>query len=285
MRNPLRNRLAIVAACAALVLVVPPPAPAGAAPGVYVALGDSYTAGPFIPKPAGAPAGCLRSDHAYPRVLAGALRMPLRGASCSGATISKLTRSQEVIGGTNPPQLKRLSGDVSLVTLQIGGNDVDFIEILLRCVTVLPFGSPCRDRYVRNGIDQISNRIAATGPRIATAIEAIHERAPRARVVVLGYPAILPDTGRGCWPLVPFAWDDVPYLRARHKQLNSMLAAQAAAHRARYVDLYGPSVGHDACAPRTTRWVEPIAPGNPAAPLHPNAGGMRAMAQVIARSS
>jgi mannose-6-phosphate isomerase-like protein (cupin superfamily) len=36
-----------------------------------------------------------------------------------------------------------------------------------------------------------------------------------AEVLVVGYPAIVPHTGSGCWPSLPLAWQDVPYLRAR----------------------------------------------------------------------
>src|SRR5215831_3912374 len=100
------------------------PLPANAATPVYVALGDSYTAGPFIPNQLADPIGCLRSDHNYPHRLAFAIGIALRDASCSGATLSKLSRSQGVVGGTNPPQLSRLSADTTLVTLQMGGNDV-----------------------------------------------------------------------------------------------------------------------------------------------------------------
>jgi lysophospholipase L1-like esterase len=257
------------------------PLAANAATPVYVALGDSYTAGPFIPNQLADPIGCLRSDHNYPHRLATAIGIALRDASCSGATLSKLSRSQSVVGGTNPPQLSRLSGDTTLVTLQMGGNDIGFTAILLHCIAMLPFGTPCRDHYVRNGVDAISNKIAATAPRVDAALESIHARAPHARVLVLGYPAILPDSGVGCWPAMPFAWNDVPYLRARAKQLNAMLAAAAARHRATYVDVYGPSIGHDACASRSARWIEPFAPATLAAPVHPNAGGMNSIAHYV----
>lgn len=36
-----------------------------------------------------------------------------------------------------------------------------------------------------------------------------------------------------------------------------------------------------ACKNRTTRWIEPIVPGNPAAPVHPNAAGEAAMAAAV----
>ena len=47
---------------------------------------------------------------------------------------------------------------------------------------------------------------------------------PSARVLVVGYPAIVPNSGDGCWPVVPFAYGDVPYLRGVELELNAMLA-------------------------------------------------------------
>jgi lysophospholipase L1-like esterase len=116
---------------------------------------------------------------------------------------------------------------------------------------------------------------------VAAALQAIHARAPQARVLVIGYAAILPHTGYGCWPQVAIAWADVPYLRATHEALNTMLREQAAANGASYVDTYGASVGRDACRSTTVRWVEPTVPVNPAAPLHPNARGMRGVAATV----
>jgi hypothetical protein len=60
-----------------------------------------------------------------------------------------------------------------------------------------------------------------------------------------------------------------------------MLANQAAAAGATYVDVYGPSVGHDACQLPGIRWIEPLVPLSPAAPVHPNALGMQATAAVL----
>jgi hypothetical protein len=80
---------------------------------------------------------------------------------------------------------------------------------------------------------------------------------------------------------MPIAPADVPYLRAKEKQLNGMLASQAASHAATYVDTYTPSIGRDACQLPTVRWVEPLVPVNPAAPVHPNARGEQGMAAAV----
>jgi lysophospholipase L1-like esterase len=248
----------------------------------YVALGDSYTAGPVIPTPLPDPLGCLRSDHNYPHLVALALQVPtFRDASCSGATTAHMTAPQNVTPGPNPPQFDRLDVNTQLVTVQIGGNDVGFTDILIHCFTANPNGTPCQDQYVQGGNDQISNRIVATAPKVAAVLQGIHTHSPQAQVQVVAYLAILPESGSGCFPQMPIAYADVPYLRAKEKELNAMLAQQAAANNATYVDAYTPSIGHDACQPPCRRWVEPLAPASPAAPVHPNATGMLGTAATI----
>ena len=274
---------AIVVGGSLLAVAAPaPPAAASVPAAPYVALGDSYTAGPWIPKQLPDPAGCQRSDHNYPHVVAPALGLGLRDVSCSGAGTTHMTRPQDVSRGPNPPQLDALGAETRVVTLGIGGNDIGFGSLVTTCVVVVPWGTPCQDRYVVNGVDEISRRIAETAPRIATVLDDIHRRSPSATVFVVGYPTILPDAGFGCWPVLPFAPSDVPWLRAKHRELNAMLAAQAAADGSVYVDVYTPSIGHDACALPLHRWVEPVVPLSPAAPVHPNARGMEGMAAEVA---
>lgn len=250
--------------------------------GRYVALGDSYTAGPLIPNQSLNPLGCLRSDQNYPREVHRALRFTsFADVSCSGADTGDMTQPQNVAPGPNPPQFNALTADTTVVTLGIGGNDIGFSSVIESCATLSPFGSPCRNRYVVGGVDQLAQRIQQTAPAVAAAIQGIHQRSPGATVFVVGYPTILPDTGIGCWPSLPIAWNDVSYLRNTHKALNATLSQQAAANGAVYVDVYTPSIGRDACRGSGTRWVEPLVPGNAAAPVHPNARGMDGMAAVV----
>jgi hypothetical protein len=258
-------------------------APAQAPPTSYVALGDSFTSGPLIPNQSLEPLGCLRSDHNYPHLVAPATgTQAFRDVSCAGADTDNFYSEHGVWPGPpNPPQLNALDTNTRVVTVGMGGNDIDFGGIVENCVSALPFGSPCRDKYVVGGVDQLSGRITATAPKIAAGIDAIRARSPLAKILIVGYPAIVPNSGSGCWPSLPMAWADVPYLRAKTKELNGMIAAQAAAHGAQFVDLYGPSIGKDACASSSVRWVEPLIPANWGAPFHPNDRGHRGMATVI----
>lgn len=283
MRRP---RLVLLAALALLGSFTASAAPAGAAePARYVALGDSYVAGPLIPVQTGLPPGCLRSTRNYPSVVADAIGAgTLVDASCSGATTADLTAPQEVLGGQNPPQLEALTAGTDLVTMSMGGNDIGFAEIIQECTTrspLDPHGAACEAYYTRTGTDELAERIAATAPKIAAGLAGIAERSPQARVLLVGYPAIVPDSGPGCFPVVPFSAGDVAYLRKIGKALNAMVAAEADAADVEFVDTYTPSIGRDVCAPPGVRWVEGLVPVEPAAPVHPNARGMAGMAAAV----
>ncbi|MFJ5973214.1 SGNH/GDSL hydrolase family protein [Streptomyces sp. NPDC093060] len=245
----------------------------------YVSLGDSYTSGPAIPHQTDA--NCARSDHNYPSLVAAQREATVfKDVSCAGATTNEMWKPQ----GTNAPQLDALGRDTDLVTVQIGGNDVGFGSIIGTCARLGaqdPTGNPCERSYKAGGYDQLALTVLETAPKIDRVLRAVHARAPHARVVLVGYPDLLPDDGSGCFPSVPFAQGDFPYLRDTEKRLNLMLRLVAAWNRAEYVDTYGPTVGHDMCKAPADRWIEPLQPASPAAPAHPNAKGEAAMAQAV----
>ena len=273
-----RIRVLVVLASIAGALTV---GAAGATAANWAGLGDSYAAGPLIPNQQLNPLGCLRSDHNFAHLAAAALGRSLADVSCSGAKTDDMTAPQNVTPGPNPPQFNALTSTTQIVTLQIGGNDIGFTSIIQNCASATPFGHPCRDKYLVNGHDTLAERIAATAPKVAAVLQGIHARSPDADVFVVNYAAILPETGIGCWPQVPIAWADVAYLRGVAKALNAMLAQQAAGNGAEIVDDYTASIGRDACKSSSTRWVEPLIPGNLAAPFHPNARGEAGIAAVV----
>ncbi|MEU1889518.1 SGNH/GDSL hydrolase family protein [Micromonospora rifamycinica] len=275
---------ALVAATAGVLSTVAVPAHAAVPTGRYVALGDSYTSGPLIPTQVDR--NCLRSNRNYPSlVAASAGSSSFVDVSCSGATTDDiLSAGSRSSGAALPPQLSAVTADTALVTVQIGGNDIGFSSIIGDCAQASfssPLGSPCKNLYTAGGTDQLRARITATAPKVAAVLQAVRQAAPTARIVVLGYPAIVPDSGYGCWPVVPIAYQDVPYLRGVATSLNTMLAGAAAANGAGYADVYTPSIGRDTCKSSGTRWVEGLLPENPAAPFHPNARGEQGMATAL----
>ena len=278
---------ALPAAAAPAVPAADPDRPPSTPIQSFVALGDSYASGRLIPPMTSDPAGCERSGRNYPSFVAETLGIEdFRDVSCAGATTTEqFTTPQPVPGGVNPPQFDALTPDTELVTLTIGGFDIGFDEILRECSTrspQQPTGSACRDFYDRDGGDEITRRIKATAPDIDAALAGIGERSPDARVLVVGYPTLLPDRGAGCFPELPLSPRDVAYLRGVEKQLNAMLEDRAKAAGVEYVDTYTPSIGHDLCQPPGFRWIEGFAPVSPAAPVTPNALGMAQVARIVA---
>jgi len=272
---------ALLAAIAAAVVLVTSAAAASAAPR-YVALGDSYAAGPVIPVQL-PPFGCLKSSNNYGHLVQLQTPFPeFADPTCSGAKTDHMTQTQNVDPGPNPPQFDSLTADTSAVTVTIGGNDIGFSSIAEDCFVAQPSnGSPCKDKYTAGGQDEISRRIDETAPKVAAVLQGITARSPQSTTYVVNYSAILPHKGPGCYPQMPVAEGDVPWLRSKQEELNGMLATQAAANGARVVDVYAASRGHDACALPGFRWVEPVTPASPAAPVHPNLIGMQAMANLI----
>ena len=250
----------------------------------YVALGDSYTSSPSTGPSAGSPPGCQRSTNDYPHVVAATISAQLADASCSGAVTADLTTAQATSTGTNPPQTDALSGDTRLVSVQFGGNDIGFSEIVRACISTAAAGTPCRDRYTAGGTDRLRARIDALGPALAGGLALVRRRAPQARVLVVGYPTLLPVDGPGCFPELPYTPGDVVYLRGVIAALDAEIADRAQRAGATYVDTATPTAGHDMCQVPGVRWIEGLLPQAPAAPVHPNALGQEAVARAVVDS-
>jgi lysophospholipase L1-like esterase len=243
----------------------------------YVALGDSYASGTGLNDQQDSQ--CARSIRSYPALLAQVNKSSFKNATCTGAT----TRSIWNHEGSKPPQANSLSADTTLVTLTIGGNDIGFTEIIATCMSRAAKdrnGNPCQNHYG----DQLRQRIEKLSPRIGAVLQDIKRRSPRARVVVVGYPSLLPANGAACkWESVPFAKGDIPYLDRTVFQLNEMLRQQAAWNSTTYVDLYTATRGKDMCQPAGSRFIEPVMPFG-ALSAHPNGTGHLLMTAQIRRS-
>jgi lysophospholipase L1-like esterase len=276
-----------VVATALVAILAAPAAAADRSGQTYVALGDSFTAGSgVLPVTARfTPLGCFQSAANYPHLLQQRYRFGrFVDASCGAAKTGDMEGSQQMTVGANPPQFNRLAGGADVVTLGIGGNDMGFGDIILNCPSPVPWGSRCRNRFVRGGVDTLRQRIREIEPRVVRVLDGIRARAPRAAVYVVGYPRIIPMSGIGCWPQLPLAKGDASYLDGIERELNAMLARAAASRGARYVDTYTPSRSADACKPPGLRWVEPALAIGTFVPVHPNNIGELGMASAVARA-
>ena len=277
-RRPAHIRRLLISALGAIVLALAAPlAQAAASPLRYVALGDSYSAASgVLPPDLLAPPECLRSVRNYPHVIAADTGAQLKDVTCGAAETSHFFESQ--YPGV-APQLNALKPDTQLVTMTIGGNDSGvFIDTILACgsagLSTLGQGSPCKDRYGSSFEDTINT---VTYPSLVKTINAVHVKAPAARVAILGYPWIMPASG-GCFTKMPIAQGDVPYVRGIQATLNDAVRGAAAATGSTYVNFSTVSNGHDACQPPGVRWIEPVLQGTNPVIVHPNALGESEMA-------
>lgn len=191
----------IVAACfmACLSLIVVPSAHAATN---YVALGDSYAAGFGADTnqyqgehmsqydPATVIPGqneCYRAfNNAYAPKVAAANGYALTFAACQGAvTADILTNSQFP---AQAPQINNVTADTNLVSLQIGGNDAKFSDIVLCVVSSeCTANSPAYTEAMNVLQTQLPSRLDAV-------YAAIESRAPSAQILTIDYAPILPQT-------------------------------------------------------------------------------------------
>lgn len=248
----------------------------------YVALGDSYSAASgVLPLDPEAPVQCLRSTANYPHVIAGQIGADLTDVTCGAAETGDFFEEQ--YPGVSP-QLDSLTADTDLVTMTIGGNDSGvFINAILSCgalgLASLGQGSPCTDAFGTRFEDTIRN---STYPSLVNALKAVHDKAPAATVAILGYPWIMPEAD-GCYPAMPVAKGDVPYVRSLQATLNDAVRRAATETGTTYVNMNGVSSGHDACQASGTRWIEPVLTGSNPVIVHPNALGEQEMAKETIR--
>ncbi|MET0474158.1 MAG: SGNH/GDSL hydrolase family protein [Mycobacterium sp.] len=260
---------------------VPANDPAPATGPRYVAMGDSAAAAPLVPDQA-APPGCFKSTNDYPSVLARRIRASaFTDATCSGAKTEDLvSRAQSTRTGPVPPQLDAVAADTQLVTITIGGNDVDLFTNALKCRRTTLDEPACSTGFLVDGVDAISRSIDQEAGEWSALVAAVRSKSPDARVILVGYGTyVRPE---GCFPAQPVNPVDAAYFQAKLGELDDRLKQVAAEQGVEFFDTRPLSVGHDICAAPEERYVEGFVTDRPAAPLHPNGTGAAALGSALA---
>ncbi|MBW4716331.1 SGNH/GDSL hydrolase family protein [Saccharothrix obliqua] len=250
--RPIRTLLsAALAAAAALLVVTPAQAQAGAH---YVALGDSYSSGTGTGSYYSDSGSCKRSKYAYPALWAAA-KAPasFKFVACSGA------RTADVVNN----QLSALSATTTLASISIGGNDAGFTDVISTCT----FGS---DQSCLSRVDQAKSFAVNTLPGLLDNVYArIRDRAPAAKVVVLGYPRLYKVPG-SC--SVGLSDTKRAAINGAADTLHSVVSARAAAKSFTYRDLRSSFSGHEICS--ADWWLNSLSwPVEES--YHPNRDGQR----------
>lgn len=266
------------------------PAPTGR----YVALGDSYSSGdgntPYEPE--NPERGCHRSSaDAYPDFLAKDLDLKessyaFNFVACSGNTTGEVRSSQ----------LSALGPQTKLVTISVGGDDIDSLGVVTACVKFSifhPFTSEScsSNASVPPEVRNAKHNIQALRGALETEYREIESRAPNAagHIYVLGYPYLLPPASQithGCSLLNE---KSTIWLSEREVELDGVVAAAVKATGLKYVNPNASGKaysfeGHGICQSSSQSWFHLITIHNLVAstPLHPNQEGQRRLAEAFA---
>ncbi len=204
---------------------------------------------------------CLRSRRSYVHRLGRAVSS---FRACAGATTGS------VLSG----QLGSFPSDTRLVTISIGGNDAGFVNVIQTCL--LGARSACDAR-----VSQAERFVRRSLPgRLRRVYDAIRRGAPRATVLVAGYPRLF---ARRPWCGRIGAVDEREQRRLNEASnlLARTIAAAVRRHRGfRFADMRTAFNGGGVCS-RSPR-INGVN-GSAVSAFHPNAAGYGTYARAIKR--
>lgn len=244
--------------------------------GRYVAIGDSFSAGPGI-SPVDQDSGfCLRSNANFPSLVAEQLSAQLVDVTCSGASTITVSQGADGASGTVEPQIDAVTPDTDVVTIGLGGNDGGLFGTLIR--SCRQAAAACQ-QFVSG---QARAVLASTTDSLARLLRAVTSRAPDATVALVGYPRLAPATGTCAEAGIEASAQDA--VRTAEVLLDDALRAAADAEGVSFVSLREASKGHDTCAGAAAWTNGATASDGDGIIFHPRAQGMRAIADVVARA-
>jgi lysophospholipase L1-like esterase len=111
-------------------------------------------------------------------------------------------------------------------------------------------------------------------------IEAIRAKAPKAVIVMVTYPRVVPPTAERC-AAVGLADADADYFAALGLRLEAAMTGAAHAKGALVADAFALGAGHGPCADDADRWVNGARAQASGVSFHPTAKGHEEMARLV----
>lgn len=261
----MRRRLALLAsATLALLMSLTLSAQAASRPSAapaYTALGDSYSSGLGARVYYRDGTACYRSPKTYGALLAVDYDLSVTLVACSGAQTADVVRDQ----------LTSLNPSTRYVTMTIGGNDVGFSSALTICALPGWLGN-CRHQ-VDAGLAVLRRDLP---DRLDRLLGSIRSRAPRARVVVAGYPHLF--NGTDCNAGTFFSRHDEDRINRATDELDALIESRTKAAGFTFVPVVDTFDGHAVCD--RAEWINglsfPVIDS-----FHPNTAGYRAYARLV----
>ncbi|MEU8542884.1 SGNH/GDSL hydrolase family protein [Streptomyces sp. NPDC048717] len=219
----------------------------------YVALGDSYSSGVGAGSYDSASGDCKRSANAYPMLWkASHATTSFAFNACSGAVTTDVTNNQ----------LGSLNSSTTLVSITIGGNDAGFSDVMTTCI--LQSDATCVSR-----VNQAKSYVDTTLPaRLDAVYTAIRNKAPNAKVVVLGYPRFYMLNGT-C--IAGLSETERSAINGASDYLNAAISKRAANKGFTFSSVTSTFSGHEICS--GSAWLHSVNWLNIGESYHPTAAG------------
>lgn len=243
----------------------------------YVAMGSSFAAGPRITTSADTPPNrCSRSQDNYAHQLARKRGLDLTDVSCGGATTAHL------LGPWNElkPQLDAVDADTRLVTITIGGNDVQFNGRLAAQACVTAAAGAC------NAVPAAPTEqsFAELELRLRQIADEVRRRAPSALLVFVDYPTVVPP--EGVCPALGLTAAQADLSRAVNQRVVAITSKVASDTKSGLLKSSAMSAQHHACSasPWTNGYLGPNPGPSDGTTFHPRLAAHTAIAEGLETS-
>ena len=288
----------------------------------YLGLGDSFASGQgafnYLPGTDSATNVCHNSAHAYPWLISQSHYSDTgKSIACSGARMHDITQINKKYSGQNKQQISTAAHQASgnfdtilqsftpgyvaqqhfvthyqpgVITVQIGGNDVGFGNMLIKCLSPIASLKPttinsnsCYES--REDRIEVSRMILSQHKKWVQTFSEIAQAAPASRVYAIGYPQIVSPRA-DCALNSPLTSGDIAFARDVTELINQTIHSAAQSAGVTYVDVSDAFSGSELCSGAASVAVNGVTAGNDGWGLgqesfHPNAFGHELLHQAI----